>query len=256
MDEILTVEEVAAFLKVPPETILGLVERKALKGIQLGAVWRIRRTDLESFFERGGDQEADEADEPSKDSPVAEPVQRGPETVRLYEHLEEFWFPAWRIDRAPNGRYVHLGIPERLWQDWADQVGIMTIALQFAEHRRLGRCIKMGPIGKSDIIAYVDRNDVQAGRQESVTLAVAIAPRHLRGKLMNWYSNIGLLQPEVSTLTCPSCSRYAPTLRDGLSQSVQPVADGKAEVVQQVRCLACQETYTQTLAIRSLLHPV
>jgi excisionase family DNA binding protein len=253
MDEVLTVEEVAAFLKVHPRTILHLVDRKALKGVQVGRVWRIRRTDLEMFLEQGGaadDETPDAPDDTSSAMIPAVPRTQKPATTQI---LSECWFPAWRIDKALNGRYVHLGVPERLWQDWANLVGIPTIALQFADHPTLGRCIKMGPIGKGSIIAYLEQKDIKPGRQRPVPLALGITPRYLRGKLMNWYSNIGLLVPEETILACPHCQRYAPSLAPGLHQTVTPLSEGRLLVTLPVQCLNCGRDYEQRLVIRDLM---
>ncbi len=52
---ILSLEEVAAYLDVPPALIEELLTRRALHGIRLGSLWRIRRTDLDAFLDKGGD---------------------------------------------------------------------------------------------------------------------------------------------------------------------------------------------------------
>lgn len=58
-DELLTVDEVAARLKVHPETIREWLRAKRLRGSRLGGTrlgWRIRASELERFVQGGESQ--------------------------------------------------------------------------------------------------------------------------------------------------------------------------------------------------------
>ncbi len=66
MGEILTVEEVAAELKVRRETILRYVHAGELKAARLGRVYRVRREDLDAFLQQRG-----------AGGPATEPTGRG-----------------------------------------------------------------------------------------------------------------------------------------------------------------------------------
>lgn len=50
-DEILTPEECAGLLKMSVLTVRSYLRSGQLKGIKMGRVWRIRRSDLEAFLE-------------------------------------------------------------------------------------------------------------------------------------------------------------------------------------------------------------
>jgi len=45
----MTVEEVAAELRIHPETVREKLRSGALKGVKIGKAWRIRREDFERF---------------------------------------------------------------------------------------------------------------------------------------------------------------------------------------------------------------
>ena len=50
-DELLTVDEVAAILKIHPRTVRALVQNKELKRVMIGKrEYRIRRSELERFL--------------------------------------------------------------------------------------------------------------------------------------------------------------------------------------------------------------
>lgn len=50
-DEILTVEEVAAFLKTGKRTVYRLVANGTIPAFKLGGTWRFRRTALNAWIE-------------------------------------------------------------------------------------------------------------------------------------------------------------------------------------------------------------
>ena len=50
-DEILTVEEVAAFLKAGKRTVYRLAANGTIPAFKLGGTWRFRRTDLNAWIE-------------------------------------------------------------------------------------------------------------------------------------------------------------------------------------------------------------
>lgn len=49
-DQVLTVSEVAARLKVVEETVLRLLRAGDLRGFKVGAAWRVYESDLEAFI--------------------------------------------------------------------------------------------------------------------------------------------------------------------------------------------------------------
>src|SRR5437762_3184579 len=51
MDDILTLKEVAALLKVAEKTIYMMAQRGELPAFKVGEQWRFRRTDLEAWIE-------------------------------------------------------------------------------------------------------------------------------------------------------------------------------------------------------------
>lgn len=50
-DEILTVDEVAAFLKAGKRTVYRLAANGTLPAFKLGGTWRFRKTDLNAWME-------------------------------------------------------------------------------------------------------------------------------------------------------------------------------------------------------------
>lgn len=64
--EVLSIQEVATYLDVPTPLVEQLLERRKLHGIRIGPLWRIRRTDLDAFLDRGG--EGGEASSPPSSS--------------------------------------------------------------------------------------------------------------------------------------------------------------------------------------------
>ncbi|EKF9860894.1 helix-turn-helix domain-containing protein [Vibrio cholerae] len=51
-DEILTIQEVAVYLKLNEKTAYRLVSEGKLPGFKVGGSWRFKRTDLEAWIER------------------------------------------------------------------------------------------------------------------------------------------------------------------------------------------------------------
>ncbi len=49
-EEFLTAEEVAAMLRIAPQTIRRLIRQGDIPAARIGAKWRIRRSDLEARF--------------------------------------------------------------------------------------------------------------------------------------------------------------------------------------------------------------
>jgi excisionase family DNA binding protein len=60
-DEYLTIEEVAAKVKVRPKTVREWLRSKRLKGVKAGHFWRIRPEDLDAFLE--GEPTAEDLDD-------------------------------------------------------------------------------------------------------------------------------------------------------------------------------------------------
>jgi len=52
MEEILTLEDVADYLKVTPRTIYRLAREGKLPAFKLGGVWRFRRSELQSWIDK------------------------------------------------------------------------------------------------------------------------------------------------------------------------------------------------------------
>ena len=50
MEEIYTVDEVASYLKLKPETIRVMLRQGKIKGIKVSRDWRIRKSDLQLFI--------------------------------------------------------------------------------------------------------------------------------------------------------------------------------------------------------------
>lgn len=48
--EVLTIQDVAAYLRLPSSTIYGLVQRRALPGCKVGRQWRFHRATLEDWL--------------------------------------------------------------------------------------------------------------------------------------------------------------------------------------------------------------
>jgi excisionase family DNA binding protein len=57
-NEILTIEEVAAYLRLTPQTIYKWAQEKRIPAVKLGKEWRFRRSVIDRWFDdqlQGGD---------------------------------------------------------------------------------------------------------------------------------------------------------------------------------------------------------
>ncbi len=59
-DEILTIEEVAAYLKLKPQTIYRWAHTGKIPGAKLGKEWRFRRSSIEAWIDQRIDEQARE----------------------------------------------------------------------------------------------------------------------------------------------------------------------------------------------------
>ncbi len=50
-DEILTVDEVAAYLKLAPKTVYKLVSNKQIPAFRVGKFWRFKKTEIEKWIQ-------------------------------------------------------------------------------------------------------------------------------------------------------------------------------------------------------------
>ena len=55
-DEIMTIREVAEFLKIKEKTAYRLVAEGRLPGFKVGGAWRFKRNDLEVWIDRQKDE--------------------------------------------------------------------------------------------------------------------------------------------------------------------------------------------------------
>ena len=51
-DEILTVEEVASFLKLHPKTVYKFLKDSEIQGYRIGRQWRFRKSEVMKLFEK------------------------------------------------------------------------------------------------------------------------------------------------------------------------------------------------------------
>lgn len=51
-DEVLTIREVAEYLKVNEKTVYGLAQQSRIPAFKVGGQWRFRRADLDSWIEQ------------------------------------------------------------------------------------------------------------------------------------------------------------------------------------------------------------
>ena len=51
MDDILTLKELADYLKISEKTLYGYAQKGKLPGIKIGAAWRFRKTDIDDWLE-------------------------------------------------------------------------------------------------------------------------------------------------------------------------------------------------------------
>ena len=52
MDEILTLQNVAEYLKISERTVYGYAQRGVLPGIKVGTAWRFRKVDIDDWLEQ------------------------------------------------------------------------------------------------------------------------------------------------------------------------------------------------------------
>ncbi len=52
LDNLMTVDEVAAYLRVNPMTVYRLVNRGELPGVKVGDLWRFKERDIEAWLEK------------------------------------------------------------------------------------------------------------------------------------------------------------------------------------------------------------
>ncbi len=52
MNDILTLQEVAEYLKLSERTVYGYTQKGLLPGIKIGAAWRFRKTDIDAWLEQ------------------------------------------------------------------------------------------------------------------------------------------------------------------------------------------------------------
>ena len=50
-DEILTIQDIAAFLKIKEKTAYDLAAKGKLPGFKVGGAWRFRRSDIEQWID-------------------------------------------------------------------------------------------------------------------------------------------------------------------------------------------------------------
>ena len=55
-DEIMTLEEVAAYLKVKPQTIYTWAQEKKIPAAKLGKEWRFKRSVIDAWFDQHFDE--------------------------------------------------------------------------------------------------------------------------------------------------------------------------------------------------------
>jgi putative molybdopterin biosynthesis protein len=53
--EFLTIPEAAALLRIGERTVYDLARHRRIPAAKVGGQWRIRRTDLDAWLERGGE---------------------------------------------------------------------------------------------------------------------------------------------------------------------------------------------------------
>ena len=58
-DEIMTLEEVAAYLKVKPQTIYSWAQEKKIPAAKLGKEWRFKRSIIDAWFNQHFDEKFD-----------------------------------------------------------------------------------------------------------------------------------------------------------------------------------------------------
>ncbi len=67
--DIMTLEEVAAYLKVKPQTIYTWAQEKRIPAAKLGKEWRFRKSIIDEWFNRHIDEKFSDVMEQLKESP-------------------------------------------------------------------------------------------------------------------------------------------------------------------------------------------
>jgi excisionase family DNA binding protein len=63
-DNVLTIDDLSAYLKVPKSSLYKLVQEGKLPGTKVGRHWRFRRETIDRWLDAGGQVEADLANRP------------------------------------------------------------------------------------------------------------------------------------------------------------------------------------------------
>ncbi len=50
-DDILTLQDLSAYLKIAEKTLYGYAQRGKLPGIKIGSAWRFRKADIDTWLE-------------------------------------------------------------------------------------------------------------------------------------------------------------------------------------------------------------
>jgi len=50
-EEILTLQELAAYIKIAEKTLYGYAQKGIIPGIKIGSVWRFRKSDIDAWLE-------------------------------------------------------------------------------------------------------------------------------------------------------------------------------------------------------------
>ena len=50
-EQILTLQELSAHLKIAPKTLYGYAQRGTIPGIKIGSAWRFRKADIDAWLE-------------------------------------------------------------------------------------------------------------------------------------------------------------------------------------------------------------
>jgi len=88
MNEVFTVAEAAAMLKVDPSTLRQRLRAGTLGGFRVGTDWRIPKADLDTFIERNSNRYQPERGQPDSDDD-AEWVAEAEATLDRIERGEE-----------------------------------------------------------------------------------------------------------------------------------------------------------------------
>ena len=63
MEKLLTTQEVADYLGLTRRTIYTYIESKTLPAVKIGKEWRVKKTELEAFINRGSGEIKDKEDQ-------------------------------------------------------------------------------------------------------------------------------------------------------------------------------------------------